>query len=285
MIAVTLRLTSEASLAFDCPEEGPLFDQMSALVSGLSENRIDYSKTWQLQIDDARGSRGIAISPRHVLWVETEPDDAFAISATQTLAQSAPYMRIPGFMPDSARDRIVEFALTKMDKFATSSIKSGAGDTNRENLRIRRSSVMNDLRDLPKTFADDIREIAPDVMRVLDLDPLDEFEMELQLTAHNDGAFYKMHRDNNTASTSRRQLTFVYYFHQHPKRFTGGELRLYDMMQGSEIAAESHVDIEPEDNCLLLFPSNVPHEVLEVICPSKTFEDSRFTLNGWLRAD
>jgi SM-20-related protein len=34
---------------------------------------------------------------------------------------------------------------------------------------------------------------------------------------------------------------------------------------------------------LVVFPSRYLHEVLPVSCPSQTFADSRFTINGWVR--
>lgn len=283
MISVTFILSGETRLTFGCPEQGPLYDQINELINGLFERRVDLDQTVQLQIDDSKGSRGVAVSPKSIQAVETDPSDAFAALATPALARTAPYIRIPEFLPASNHDEILEFALSMESKFGTSSVVTGDDEQHSSALHIRNSSSVTDLDDLPPAFQTELRALVPDVMKVLELDAPEQFDIELQLTAHNDGAFYKMHRDNSTPGTSTRQLTFVYYFHRHPKRFSGGNIRLFDIMKDNGAAAESFVDVEPDDNCLLLFPSSVPHEVLRVVCPSGDMQDSRFTLNGWLR--
>jgi SM-20-related protein len=104
--------------------------------------------------------------------------------------------------------------------------------------------------------------------------PIETFEM--QLTSHNNGEYFKHHKDNGTPETASRQITFVYYFHAIPKQFSGGQLIIYDK--------ESCYEIEPENDSMVLFYSGRKHEVTPVICPSNSFEDGRFTLNGWIRS-
>ncbi|MEI6429038.1 MAG: 2OG-Fe(II) oxygenase [Pseudanabaena sp. ELA607] len=109
--------------------------------------------------------------------------------------------------------------------------------------------------------------------------------IEAQLTAHNDGHFYKLHNDNGSPDTANRILTYVYYFHREPKGFSGGELVLYDgaMENNLMMAAHSSHQIQPRNNSIVFFPSQFMHEVLPIICPSRKFVDSRFTINGWVR--
>ena len=59
--------------------------------------------------------------------------------------------------------------------------------------------------------------------------PVEAPRLELELVAHNDGAFFKRHIDTQTASDRQniRVLSGVYYFHAAPKAFSGGALRLY----------------------------------------------------------
>ena len=113
--------------------------------------------------------------------------------------------------------------------------------------------------------------------------PLTAFEVsqvELELMAHGDGAFYKRHLDTQTGgdARSRRLVSGVYYFNHRPKAFSGGALRLYAI--GDD---DRFIVIEPVHNSLLVFPSWAPHEVMPVSCPSKAFVDSRFAVNCWLR--
>ena len=82
-----------------------------------------------------------------------------------------------------------------------------------------------------------------------------------------------------------RELTFVYYFYQDPKPFSGGELRFYDhkIENDVEVRADSFRIIEPHHNSLVVFRSCYHHEVLPIQCASQAFVHSRFTINGWIR--
>jgi hypothetical protein len=50
-----------------------------------------------------------------------------------------------------------------------------------------------------------------------------------------------------------------------------------------KIGDDAYVDVEPRHNSIIFFPSEYMHEVMPVICPSREFVDSRFTINGWVR--
>jgi Rps23 Pro-64 3,4-dihydroxylase Tpa1-like proline 4-hydroxylase len=115
---------------------------------------------------------------------------------------------------------------------------------------------------------------------------MDDFafeSLEMQFTAHNDGDFYKAHRDRGEGGMEHRRLTFVYYFFRQPQAFSGGGLALYDSLSdGSQFNPQGYSLVEPQDNSLILFPSSFWHEVRQVSCPSQGYADSRFTLNGWI---
>ena len=53
-------------------------------------------------------------------------------------------------------------------------------------------------------------------------------EVERQLTAHGSGGFFAPHVDTGHPIDANRRISCVYYFHASPRRFTGGELKLYD---------------------------------------------------------
>jgi Rps23 Pro-64 3,4-dihydroxylase Tpa1-like proline 4-hydroxylase len=120
-----------------------------------------------------------------------------------------------------------------------------------------------------------IRGKIDEIYRELELMPFEIGSFEVQLTSHSDGEYFKWHRDNSTPETSSRRITFVYYFHAMPKRFSGGELIIYH-------GNEQH-PIEPVNDAIVFFDSGRKHEVKQVACPGGAFKDSRFTLNGWIR--
>jgi Rps23 Pro-64 3,4-dihydroxylase Tpa1-like proline 4-hydroxylase len=103
---------------------------------------------------------------------------------------------------------------------------------------------------------------------------------EIELVAHGDGAFFSRHIDTYTTRKSQRVISGVYYFHRQPKAFSGGELRLYGLTKGDQTGP--FVDVIPENDTLVTFPSWYPHEVLPVRCPSGRLEDSRFAVNCWI---
>jgi Rps23 Pro-64 3,4-dihydroxylase Tpa1-like proline 4-hydroxylase len=108
--------------------------------------------------------------------------------------------------------------------------------------------------------------------------------LEAQVTASNDGDFFRSHRDNGDDKVASRQLTFVYFFHREPRPFEGGELRIHDsrLENGEYVNTGSYQTIEPRQNQIVLFPCSLQHEITPVECPSRAFADSRFTMNGWL---
>jgi Rps23 Pro-64 3,4-dihydroxylase Tpa1-like proline 4-hydroxylase len=134
-------------------------------------------------------------------------------------------------------------------------------------------------------FEQRVSQIILENMTGLGIQPFVDGIVETHLTVSGDGDFFRMHNDNGQPTGATRVLTFVYYLVQEPKRFTGGELRLFDLRveNGIWMAADTFRDIVPEPNMLVLFPSHILHEILEVHVPDRVFANSRFTLNGWLR--
>ena len=129
-----------------------------------------------------------------------------------------------------------------------------------------------------------MRELFPALSADLHSTPFELDELELELVAHGDGAFFGRHIDIFTGADAnigqQLILSAVYYFHAQPKGFSGGVLRLFALGSLSYKDVE-FLDIEPEHDTLVVFPSWVPHEVRRVSCPSGRFADSRFAINCW----
>jgi SM-20-related protein len=111
------------------------------------------------------------------------------------------------------------------------------------------------------------------ICEILHLEKIESPDIDIQLTAHNDGDYFKVHADNCSEETSNRELTFVYYFSKRPKPFTGGNL----VIHGAD-----KISIEPVNNMIIFFDPRILHEVETVHCAGNLFENSRFTLNGWI---
>lgn len=193
----------------------------------------------------------------------------------------------PGLMPpwlvqhavlDTAQhSALLDWALDNEARFAPSALDHGM-----VNPAFRRSVSLRNLGPFAPLFEQLVRVMVPALIEQLRVTPFVASEIELEVVAHNDGAHFALHGDLFTGSGSARgdrMLSAVYYFHRMPKGFSGGCLRLHRI--GAR-PGDMGVDIIPQDNSLVVFPSWAPHEVLPVDCPSGAFGDSRFAVNCWV---
>jgi SM-20-related protein len=189
-----------------------------------------------------------------------------------------PYVVLRDFLDNSEVAGLLDYALSRQSGFEPTRV-----DAKAVNPSIRVSTGLRDLGRYRKIIKEKILAIVPELIARLQVTPFASPRLETELVAHGDGAFYKPHIDTQTAQYENveeiRVLSGVYYFFAEPKAFSGGELRLYAI--GGD-ADRNFIDIEPECNSLLVFPSWAPHEVLPVHCPSGRFMDSRFAINCWL---
>ncbi len=109
-------------------------------------------------------------------------------------------------------------------------------------------------------------------------------QRELHLTTHRHGDFFRIHKDNGQGANGGRRVTFVYYFHRWPRRFSGGDLLLCDTDLEQSRALGKYTRLAVRDNSILFFPSGYYHQVMPVVCETEDVEDGRLTLNGWIHA-
>jgi SM-20-related protein len=190
-----------------------------------------------------------------------------------------PYLVLRDFLDDATVAGLLEYALSHEHAFEPTKVYDLEEGTTDPAIRV--SEGTRNLGEFSRILKSKILELVPDLISKLRATSVEAPKLELQLVAHNHGAFYKRHIDTQTVTKRKdiRVLSGVYYFHTKPKGFTGGALRLYAI---GEPASQTFVDIEPAHNTFLVFPSWAPHEVMPVICPSKRFIDSRFAINCWV---
>ncbi len=207
-------------------------------------------------------------------------------------ANSSPFHRIPphhiikqAFGREMA-DGLLCHAISRQAEFENSKVKKG-DEKGSDDPSTRLSSFLRHWRGMRPEVEERMRALFPALLNTLRVTPFasDQLELELALVAHGDGAFFTPHIDTVTGKTSgefgrQRNLSAVYYFHSEPKAFSGGALRLYALAAPAGKDAE-FLDIEPEHDMLLVFPSWALHEVRPVSCPSGNFADSRFAVNCW----
>lgn len=144
----------------------------------------------------------------------------------------------------------------------------------------RKGVVLADLGDIESAVRSRILESLPEFLAELGLDPFEVGEIEIQASASSDGDYYHAHADTDESST--RVLSFVLFIQQDPRRYSGGELRVFKADLGSGDPSEASQTVVPRHNDLVVFPSELKHEILPVHVPSKLFSDGRFTINGWV---
>jgi predicted 2-oxoglutarate/Fe(II)-dependent dioxygenase YbiX len=211
----------------------------------------------------------------------------FAGAQTVTFLEELPAVHVIAeeFLVPSELAELMRYTRAHEGDFELSEVISpgvqGRGTIDAE---YRRSRVLMNLAEHEETLLERIRAILPGVFEKLRMTPFTPQRSEIQITASNDGDFFHDHSDNSHPEIASRALTFVYFFHSEPKPFRGGELRLYDSRRVGEVWVRQGPGrvIRPEQNQMVFFPSDLVHEITPVICPSQRFEDSRFTVNGWL---
>jgi SM-20-related protein len=105
---------------------------------------------------------------------------------------------------------------------------------------------------------------------------------EFEFARYGDGCYFKTHVDTIERIERVRILSCVYYFAKRPSRFSGGALRLRGFPDPFRETAGPIVDITPETDKLVIFPSWLEHEVLPVHVPSDVWLDGRFSVNCWI---
>ena len=182
---------------------------------------------------------------------------------------------------------LAKYALTHERDFTPSTVIPDGVPEAATDPSYRKSRVLYDLGEYGTLIQDRLLAILPQVLRVFNREAFPLSHIDTQITASNDGDFFKVHRDNSSTEPldiPLRELSYVHYFHSEPKAFSGGQLRIYDSedCEVQNSGKRRTKTIMPRQNTLVLFPSSYDHEVLPVTCPTRKFVNSRFTVNGWL---
>ncbi len=189
------------------------------------------------------------------------------------------------FLAPQELEELMQFTLDHAADFSVSEVVSPVADGGVVNYEHRRSRVLMDLAQHQDLMLGRIKAVLSQVLEKLGMQEFPLSGVEAQITASNDGDFFRFHSDNGGDPVASRNLTFVYFFQKEPKMFEGGELRIHDArLDGDTYVSEgSYHTIAPQQNQIVFFPCELLHEITPVKCPSQLFADSRFTLNGWLR--
>ena len=155
--------------------------------------------------------------------------------------------------------------------------RDGAVGVDADLRRSRSVGVLDGVWDLLESL---LLAMLPHVRRELGISWVPVGRVERQLSVHEDGEFFGVHADDGVPAVAGRCLTCVYNMHATTKRFSGGELRLYDgvIRNGRVEPACTYTELAPRDNSLVFFPTGVFHEVRPVRCETAELRHSRFAI-------
>ena len=192
---------------------------------------------------------------------------------------------IEGFLGAELRDALLETALANEGAFeAATTYKDGKETVHAGQRRARKYG--QSLGELGARIKAKVEAAAPGLADAFGMSAFPVARIELELVASNDGDGFGAHIDTLTGRSrlatgdlgTARAISAVYYLYREPKAFSGGQLRFHPFGGGTGTVE----DVEPRQDMLVAFPSFMPHEVLEVSCPSRAFADSRFSVNAWI---
>jgi Rps23 Pro-64 3,4-dihydroxylase Tpa1-like proline 4-hydroxylase len=300
-IKVKLLLAGGQTATVIVTPDHPLLVQLLAAVAG-TPNGAPASHPPLFQVPAENGRASLVFGAHQLVGVVTDPavliqpDQAPPAkpaepempSATVGAAAAAaawghgdlvrhPVVQIDGFLTGSEVAWLMELAFANESRFVPSRVSDG-NDQYRQSLMLAAPS------ELWQMMTGKIKAVMPEVMPQLRLGRFSVGNIDCQITASVDGSYFKQHTDAGANETYKRQLTYVYYFNRDPKRFAGGELRVYDdtIRSGKLAATESFQLVEPRHNSIVFFQAAVMHEVMPVSMPTRDFRDARFTVNGWI---
>ena len=220
------------------------------------------------------------------LRLSTPERGIFEIAADDITAIELPppHVMIRDLLSPQDVDQAMAYVLARESALKDATVYAFDSTGDNPDSRFRRSRILDDVSDVAPMVGNRLQALMPEIWPQLRLPNVAINRMECQITAHGDGDFFETHTDNGMPDIAHRQVSYVFYFHQEPKRFSGGHLRFYNtvLQDGFNTCGPLVADIEPPRNSLMVFPSHVHHEVTPIRSASTALADQRLTINGWL---
>ena len=194
---------------------------------------------------------------------------------------TVPFVRMKDFLTAQECDRLFTFALSRRDRFIAAKVIDSAEEGGYVNPEARITLVEPSVRgDVRLWFLPRIEHAMPEILTRLRLGDPGRYRIEMNMQVYPAGGFYQIHCDNGVDPYRDRVLSYVCFFHPEPRRFSGGDLLLYDSNQRGGHPVPAFSRIEPLRGGIVFFMSEDWHQVTPVECDSDDFGAGRFVLNG-----
>jgi SM-20-related protein len=257
---------------------------LSSLVSSIGEKSYGGgrpARPFNIHLD--QGRRSFIFSSSDLVGLITDPPlpgehaarapAGARLPADPTLDKS-PYVMLENFIDAPLHAELLRFVMAHEKDFAPRRL----GER-------QRALVLREFAEFAGIFRDRVHSLLPQLAVAFGIGEFRPGDIECEVAALNDGDFYRVHSDIDAPDTEERAITYVYYFNNEPRSFSGGAFRLYGgrFADGRYECGDPAAELDPKNNSILFFPSHCHHEVLPVRCPSNRFVDSRFAVKGWVR--
>ena len=193
-------------------------------------------------------------------------------------ARPAPFVRRTDFLPAPRCSELLAFVDGNRERFQPSGYGPSLGSVGPPSPMILSERRVTE-QEVQPWFEARLRSVFPEALRRLRIPEPRRYWVEMATSAHLGGHFLTKHNDNGAPRFRTRTLSFAYYFHRRPRRFSGGDLLLHD--GNGETATFTR--IEPLHNSIVFFPAYVAHQTTAVEDDLESFGDGRFAISGWLR--
>ena len=187
----------------------------------------------------------------------------------------APFVQFDSFFDPALNRDILDYAISRQSVFRPTELQQA------DQYEKQRSTLVTyDVGAPGEAMRAAVRKQLPLLCERMNKPAFDIEFIQLKIAAYSNGDFFKAHQDNGLSQPGRR-ISFVYYFHQEPKPYQGGDLLLYDSRFSPRAYVRSQFTrIVPHNNSIVFFPSEYFHEVLPVATATQDFTCSRFTMAG-----
>ena len=201
----------------------------------------------------------------------------------------APFVWMTDFLAPEECDRLLALGVARHEgltpvETAIGHKDGGSSSTVDPEVRVGLEADARTTKEARLRIVPKIRSVLPDVLARLGMAGLDRYQLEVAMRVYLTGGFFRAHRDSAYGVFRSRKLNFVYFFHRRPRRFSGGDLLLYDMdVDANTWVSGAFSRITPLRNGIVFFPSACWHQATPVQCGTDDFEDGRWVLNGHVR--
>ena len=194
----------------------------------------------------------------------------------------APFVWMRNFLAPGECDRLLALGAARRECFTPAGVGDPSALRVDPGVRITLEADPRTMEEGRPRIGPKIRSVLPDVLARLGMPGLDHwYSIDMGMRVYLGGGFYRAHSDSRSMGHRPRVLSFVYFFHREPRRFSGGDLLLYDTdVDTYAWTCTAFSRIVPLRNSIVFFPSACWHQVCPVQCETDDFGDGRWAVNG-----